>query len=69
MIYTVYKQGREQFMPFIITVVSILLTDLLIGVLIGFVYSIYFLIKHTYQAGFVVKESMEKKEKIFSDRA
>ncbi|HNP45536.1 MAG TPA: SulP family inorganic anion transporter [Panacibacter sp.] len=65
MIYTVYKQGREQFMPFIITVVSILLTDLLIGVLIGFVYSIYFLIKHTYQAGFVVKESMEKGKKYF----
>lgn len=65
MIYAVYKQGREQFMPFIITVISILLTDLLIGVMIGFVYSIYFLIKHTYQAGFVVKERVEEGKKYF----
>ncbi len=53
----VYRQGREQFIPFIVTIVAILLTDLLIGVLIGLVYSIYFLVKHTYRAGFVLKES------------
>jgi MFS superfamily sulfate permease-like transporter len=32
MIRSVYKLGREQFMPFIVTVVAILFTDLLIGV-------------------------------------
>lgn len=62
MIYAVYKQGREQFMPFIITVVSILFTDLLIGVIIGMIYAIYFLIKHTYRAGFTVKEKIEQNE-------
>lgn len=56
MIIAVYKQGREQFLPFIVTVVSILVTDLLIGVLIGIAYSIYFLVKHTYRAGFIIKE-------------
>jgi MFS superfamily sulfate permease-like transporter len=56
MIYAVYKQGREQFLPFGVTVVSILFTDLLIGVIIGVVYAIYFLIKHTYRAGFVLKQ-------------
>ena len=56
MIYGVYKQGREQFLPFIITVIAILFTDLLIGVLIGLAYSVYFLIKHTYRAGFTIKE-------------
>jgi MFS superfamily sulfate permease-like transporter len=56
MIISVYKQGREQFLPFIITVIAILFTDLLIGVLIGIGYSIYFLIKHTYRAGFTIKE-------------
>lgn len=59
MIYGVYKQGREQFLPFIVTVIAILFTDLLIGVLIGIAYSIYFLIKHTYRAGFTVKEKMD----------
>ncbi len=59
MIYSVYRQGREQFLPFIVTVISILLTDLLIGVLIGVVYAIYFLIKHTYRAGFTLRERRE----------
>jgi len=65
MIHGVYKQGREQFLPFIITIVSILFTDLLIGVLIGVVYSIYFLIKHTYRAGYSIKEKMEGHTKHF----
>lgn len=59
MIRAVYKQGREQFLPFIITVVAILFTDLLIGVFIGVGYSIYFIVKHTYRAGFVLKERPE----------
>ena len=66
MILAVYKQGREQFLPFIITVVAILFTDLLIGVLIGVGYSIYFIIKHTYRAGFVLKERMEGHTKHFT---
>ncbi len=66
MILSVYKQGREQFLPFIITVVSILFTDLLIGVLIGIGYSIYFLVKHTYRAGFTIKEKTEGHIKHFS---
>jgi MFS superfamily sulfate permease-like transporter len=59
MIWSVYKQGREQFLPFIVTVIAILFTDLLIGVLIGLAYSIYFLIKHTYRAGYTIKEKNE----------
>ena len=39
MIRSVYKLGREQFMPFIVTVVSVLFTDLLIGVGIGVAYA------------------------------
>lgn len=59
MIRSVYRLGREQFLPFIVTIIAVLLTDLLIGVLIGIVYAIYFLVKHTYRAGYVVKERKE----------
>lgn len=59
MLIAIYKQGREQFLPFIITVFSILFTDLLIGVIIGITYAIYFLIKHTYKAGFTLKEKQQ----------
>jgi MFS superfamily sulfate permease-like transporter len=54
MIKAIWRQGREQFLPFLVTVIAILFTDLLIGVLIGVVYALYFLMKHTYQAGFEV---------------
>ncbi|MBL0144861.1 MAG: SulP family inorganic anion transporter [Chitinophagaceae bacterium] len=66
MIYAVYKQGREQFMPYIITVAAILFTDILKGVLIGIIYSIYFLIKHTYKAGYVIKERKEGHSKHYT---
>jgi MFS superfamily sulfate permease-like transporter len=66
MIKSVLKQGREQFLPFIVTVLAVLFTDLLVGVLIGVVYAIYFLMKHTYRAGFTVKESAEGHLKHFN---
>ncbi len=59
MIRSVYKLGREQFIPFMVTVFAILLTDLLIGVLIGFLYASYFIIKNTYRAGFTVGKTPE----------
>jgi MFS superfamily sulfate permease-like transporter len=59
MIFAIYRQGREQFLPFIVTVIAILATDLLIGVVIGVIYAIYFLIKHTLEAGYVLRERYE----------
>ncbi len=59
MIRSVYKLGREQFMPFIVTVVAILFTDLLIGVGIGVAYAGYFIFKNTYKAGFTLTTRTE----------
>jgi MFS superfamily sulfate permease-like transporter len=59
MILSVYKLGREQFLPFIVTVVAILFTDLLIGVGIGVAYSAYFIFKNTYRAGFTLEKRAE----------
>lgn len=66
MIKSIYKQGREQFLPFLVTVIAILFTDLLIGVLIGITFAIYFLIKHTYRAGFTMEQSYEGHIKHFT---
>lgn len=57
MLRSVYEQGKEQFRPFLVTVTAILLTDLLIGVLIGVAFSLYYLLHHTYRAGFTYKVS------------
>lgn len=65
MIKGIYKQGREQFLPFLVTIFAILFTDLLIGVVIGIVYAVYFLIKHTYRAGFSLSHRKEGNIKHF----
>lgn len=59
MIRSVYKLGREQFMPFIVTVVAVLFTDLLIGVGIGVAYAGYYIFKNTYKAGFTLTTRVE----------
>jgi MFS superfamily sulfate permease-like transporter len=60
MIRGVYGLGREQFLPFIVTVIAILFTDLLIGVLIGIAYAAYFIFKNTYRAGFSIEKQAEE---------
>jgi len=43
-----YHQGSEQFIPFVVTIIAILLTDLLIGIGIGMVAGLFFVIKTNY---------------------
>ncbi len=44
-----YQKGWDQFMPFIITVVAIVFTDLLKGVLIGIAVGIFFIIRSNFR--------------------
>ncbi len=44
-----YKLGWEQFIPFTATVVAILLTDLLKGITIGFLFGIFYTLRHSYR--------------------
>ncbi len=50
-----YKKGTNQFIPFIATVLSIIFTDLLIGVLIGLAISIFYMLKSNYQNPFIIE--------------
>ncbi len=47
-----YKLGLSQFLPFIVTIISILLTDLLRGILIGIVVAIFFILKRNFENAF-----------------
>lgn len=42
--YQIWKEGRYQFAPFILTVIAIVFTDLLVGILLGLVISIAFIL-------------------------
>jgi len=51
-----YKQGWGQFLPFIVTVIAILITDLLQGIIIGIAVGLYFVIRAHYHASISLKE-------------
>ncbi|MDZ4696497.1 MAG: SulP family inorganic anion transporter [Deltaproteobacteria bacterium] len=45
---SMWKEGRRQFLPFVITVVAIVATDLLIGILVGLAVSIAYILKSSF---------------------
>jgi len=49
-----WSLGWKQFLPFILTIIVILLTDLLIGVSIGLLLSIYFIIRNNFKAEYKI---------------
>ena len=49
-----WSLGWKQFFPFIITIVVILFTDLLIGVSIGLLISIYFIVQNNFKAEYKI---------------
>jgi MFS superfamily sulfate permease-like transporter len=49
-----WKAGLDQFIPFIVTVVAIIFTDLLIGVLIGIVFGVIFVIRTNHHSAFTL---------------
>ncbi len=52
-----YKKGWSQFIPFIVTIIAILLTDVLVGVLIGSGLSVFFLLRGNYYNPFFIENS------------
>lgn len=51
-----YKKGFDQFLPFVITVFAILFTDLLVGIGIGMVVGLFFVIKTNFHRSLAVTE-------------
>lgn len=60
-----FKLGREQFIPFIVTVLAILFTDLLIGISIGTALGVFYIMKADYKSPyFCHKEDFMDRELI-----
>lgn len=61
---SLYKQqfslGRQQFVPFITTIIAILFTDLLVGILIGMSVGVYYILRANYKVSHFYNE--ERKE-------
>jgi len=49
-----YRKGWDQFLPFLVTIVAILFTDLLVGIAIGLLVSVFFVLKTNFQTAVLV---------------
>jgi MFS superfamily sulfate permease-like transporter len=59
-----YKLGWDQFIPFVVTVVGVLMTDLLIGVAAGLVVSVFFILKASYESSHFLHEEKHADEHV-----
>jgi MFS superfamily sulfate permease-like transporter len=48
------RRGSAQFVPYIVTIAAILLTDLLVGILIGIGVGVFFVIRDNFQSALIV---------------
>ncbi|MGB8191720.1 MAG: SulP family inorganic anion transporter [Chitinophagaceae bacterium] len=55
-----YRKGWDQFLPFVITIVAILFTDLLTGVLIGIGIGLFFIIRSNFKTSLLVVNDSSK---------
>jgi MFS superfamily sulfate permease-like transporter len=53
-----FSMGWKQFLPFILTIVMILATDLLIGVSVGLLLSVYFIIQNNFRAEYKITRTV-----------
>ncbi|MDX5438073.1 MAG: SulP family inorganic anion transporter, partial [Pontibacter sp.] len=62
---SMYRSGFNQFLPFVVTIVAIVFTDLLTGIGIGMAVAVFFILKSSYQVSHYVdvKETPEGKHR------
>ncbi len=58
-----YRLGWDQFLPFVITIVGILFTDLLKGIVIGMLVSIFYILRNNYRSAYHFAENSDGENK------
>ncbi len=56
---TFYKQGWDQFVPFTVTILAILFTDLLIGIVVGLIVGMFFMIRSNFRSAVLLVNNNE----------
>ncbi|MGB1040596.1 MAG: SulP family inorganic anion transporter [Flavobacteriales bacterium] len=59
---SMYSQGLEQFIPFVVTIVAILLTDLLVGIGIGMAVAVFVILRNNYRVPLLVYSDTDSEE-------
>lgn len=60
-----YKKGSQQFVPFVVTILAIIFTDLLIGILIGLAFSVFYLLRGNYYNPFTLDKRLSAVGEVF----
>ena len=60
-----WSLGWKQFLPFILTIIIILLTDLLIGVTAGLLLSAYYIIQNNFKAEYKIQKRMQHETAVY----
>jgi MFS superfamily sulfate permease-like transporter len=60
-----WSLGWKQFIPFLLTIIVILATDLLIGVSIGLLISIYFIVRNNFKAEYKITKTKQHETEVF----
>ncbi len=61
----IYNEGMGQFIPFVVTVLGIVFTDLLMGIGLGMVVAVFIILRNNYKIPYKMqKENLEGKDKI-----
>ncbi|WP_457748905.1 SulP family inorganic anion transporter [Sulfurimonas sp.] len=58
--FQMYKEGLSQFLPFVITIIAVLVTDLLQGIIVGIVVGLFFVIRANYHSSIVMLREGDK---------
>lgn len=66
MYVALYKKGLNQFIPYMVTIVAILLTDLLVGITIGILVGLYFVLKANLHQAITVTRSESNNQYIIT---
>ncbi len=64
LVVEMFKQGTRQFLPFIVTILVIIVEDLLIGIGVGMVISIFFIIKDNYKTPYFFRKASESRDQV-----
>lgn len=57
---SMYRAGLDQFLPFVVTITAILLSDLLKGIAIGMAVAIYFILRNNYKKPYYFEKEKHK---------
>ncbi|MDB5263520.1 MAG: rane protein [Adhaeribacter sp.] len=63
-----FKLGTHQFIPFVVTVIAILFSDLLVGICIGLAIGVFFILKANYKTPYFFDKQEHKNNEVFRIR-